>query len=110
MARHDLAALRRAAGLSQEGLAELLHVDRTTAGRWEQGTSLPQPWNRRPLAGALGVSLGELDRLLAVPGGAGARWQDGAMERRPSIAWTSTTPPTTSAWLTMSEPSWATPT
>lgn len=86
MTRHDLAARRRAAGLSQEGLAELLQVDRTTVGRWEQGTSLPQPWNRRPLAGALGVSLGELDRLLAAPGGAGLRWQDDGMDRRTFLA------------------------
>ncbi len=51
-----------ALGLSQERLAQRLHVDRTTVGRWEQGTSTPQPWHRRPLANALRVTLDALGR------------------------------------------------
>ncbi|MFD3663918.1 helix-turn-helix domain-containing protein [Streptomyces sp. NPDC058659] len=55
---------RRALGYSQEKLAELLGVDRTTVGRWESGRVAPQPPQRRALAAALEVSLQELDILL----------------------------------------------
>ncbi|MFE9852523.1 helix-turn-helix transcriptional regulator [Streptomyces sp. NPDC005576] len=60
-----LAERRRALGYSQEKLAELLGVDRTTVGRWESGRVAPQPPQRRPLATALAVGLHELDALLA---------------------------------------------
>ncbi|MCN9241955.1 helix-turn-helix domain-containing protein [Streptomyces sp. RY43-2] len=59
-----LAGRRRALGYSQEKLAELLGVDRTTVGRWESGKVAPQPPQRRGLAAALEVSLQELDILL----------------------------------------------
>ncbi|MBK3556758.1 helix-turn-helix domain-containing protein [Streptomyces sp. MBT56] len=59
-----LAERRRALGYSQEKLAELLGVDRTTVGRWESGKVAPQPPQRRRLAVALEVSLEELDFLL----------------------------------------------
>jgi transcriptional regulator with XRE-family HTH domain len=82
-----LAARRLAAGLSQERLAERLHVDRTTVGRWEQGTSTPQPWHRRPLADAIGVTLDALDSLLAEgPEPRAEEWQDGDMDRRAFLA------------------------
>jgi transcriptional regulator with XRE-family HTH domain len=85
--RHELAARRRAAGLSQERLAQRLHVDRTTVGRWEQGTSTPQPWHRRPLAEALKVTLDMLDGLLATGSEPPAEWwQDGDMDRRTFLA------------------------
>uniref|UniRef100_A0AAU2VQD8 Helix-turn-helix domain-containing protein n=1 Tax=Streptomyces sp. NBC_00008 TaxID=2903610 RepID=A0AAU2VQD8_9ACTN len=62
-----LAERRRTLGYSQETLAELLGVDRTTVGRWESGKVAPQPPQRRSLATALEVSLQELDALLAPP-------------------------------------------
>ncbi|MFD5027160.1 helix-turn-helix transcriptional regulator [Streptomyces sp. NPDC058373] len=60
-----LAKRRRAMGYSQEKLAHLLGVDRTTVGRWESGRISPQPPQRRRLANALELSLDELDCLLA---------------------------------------------
>jgi transcriptional regulator with XRE-family HTH domain len=58
-----LAAKRRAAGYTQESLAERLGKDRTTIGRWERGEVEPYAWNLPPLAEALGVTLEELDAL-----------------------------------------------
>ncbi|MFD3814059.1 helix-turn-helix transcriptional regulator [Streptomyces rubiginosohelvolus] len=62
-----LAERRRALGYSQEELALLLGVDRTTVGRWENGRVYPQSPQRRGLAAALEVSLEELDALLVPP-------------------------------------------
>ncbi|MFQ6195017.1 helix-turn-helix domain-containing protein [Streptomyces sp. NPDC000405] len=61
----SMAERRKALGYSQEQLAELLGVDRTTIGRWESGRSTPQPPQRPSLADALEVSLTELDAFLA---------------------------------------------
>ncbi|MFF2021299.1 helix-turn-helix transcriptional regulator [Streptomyces sp. NPDC058171] len=58
---------RRALGYSQEKLAQLLGVDRTTVGRWESGRGIPQPLQRPGLAAALDVGLDELDALLNQP-------------------------------------------
>jgi len=63
--RRRFAARRRAVGLSQEQLAEVLHVDRSTVGRWESGETEPQPWVRPRLARALQVSADDLEGLLA---------------------------------------------
>jgi transcriptional regulator with XRE-family HTH domain len=62
--RHRLTQRRLAVGLSQEGLADVVHVDRKTVGRWEAGRGEPQPWMRPRLARALKVSLDDLDDLL----------------------------------------------
>ncbi|MFE7400124.1 helix-turn-helix transcriptional regulator [Streptomyces sp. NPDC057557] len=62
-----LAERRRTLGYSQEKLAELLGVDRTTVGRWESGRIAPQPPQRRSLAVALEVTLSGLDALLTQP-------------------------------------------
>ncbi|MER6250724.1 helix-turn-helix transcriptional regulator [Streptomyces sp. NPDC001584] len=59
-----LAERRKALGYSQETLAGMLGVDRTTVGRWESGRIEPQPLQRRGLAIALEVGLQELDALL----------------------------------------------
>jgi transcriptional regulator with XRE-family HTH domain len=64
--RERLAQRRRALGLTQEQLAELLGVDRITVYRWEHGDSEPLPWMRPKLARALKVSAGRLEELLAV--------------------------------------------
>ena len=62
-----LGAARRAAGHTQESLAELLGVDRTTVARWERGTRHPHPWFRPKLAAALHVSQDRLAVLLFDP-------------------------------------------
>jgi transcriptional regulator with XRE-family HTH domain len=65
--RFRFAERRKSVGLSQEGLAEALSVDRSTVVRWESGESEPQPSIRRRLARVLGVSTDELTGLL-MPG------------------------------------------
>lgn len=62
--RTPLAAVREAAGYTQESLAVAVKVERTTIGRWERGVQSPQPWQRSRLARVLQVSLEELDDLL----------------------------------------------
>lgn len=66
--RRCFARARRAAGYTQEGLAEYLGVDRTTVARWEAGEYEPQPWLRFKIARALRVSIERLDELLAESG------------------------------------------
>jgi transcriptional regulator with XRE-family HTH domain/tetratricopeptide (TPR) repeat protein len=63
--RLGLVAARKAAGLSQERLAERLGVERSTVQRWEAGHSTPQPWHRPRLATVLGISHDKLAELLA---------------------------------------------
>jgi transcriptional regulator with XRE-family HTH domain len=63
--RHRLAQRRKAVGLSQEALAEVMGVDRSTIVRWERAATEPQPWHRPRLARALKVSIEELAALLA---------------------------------------------
>jgi transcriptional regulator with XRE-family HTH domain len=62
--RPRLAARRRAAGFTQESLAERLSVDRSTVARWEAGDTEPQPWLRQKLAEALGISTDDVAALL----------------------------------------------
>ena len=69
--RPQLSAARKAAGHTQESLAEALGVDRTTVVRWEAGETDPQPWVRPQLSRALQVSRAELASLLGAPGNAG---------------------------------------
>ena len=57
-----IAALRKAAGLSQEALAAKLGVSRQAIGKWEADASLPGLDNLHQLARELGVSI---DALLA---------------------------------------------
>ncbi|MFF5230695.1 helix-turn-helix transcriptional regulator [Dactylosporangium sp. NPDC000521] len=65
MRRRALAQRRKDVGLSQERLAEVLRVDRSTVVRWERAETSPQPCYRPGLAEALEVSIEELARLLA---------------------------------------------
>jgi DNA-binding XRE family transcriptional regulator len=63
--RHSFAQARKAAGYTQESLAERLGVDRTTVARWEAGEHEPQPWLRPRIAEAFGLSLCECNELLS---------------------------------------------
>jgi transcriptional regulator with XRE-family HTH domain len=63
--RHRLAQRRKTVGLSQERLAEVVGVDRSTVVRWERAETEPQPWHRPHLAAALKLSVEELAALLA---------------------------------------------
>lgn len=62
--RIRLAQRRKAAGYSQEKLAERLRVERSTVVRWESTETEPQPWVRPKLAAALKITAGELQELL----------------------------------------------
>jgi transcriptional regulator with XRE-family HTH domain/tetratricopeptide (TPR) repeat protein len=71
--RERLAQRRKALGLTQEDLAALLKVERSTVVRWERGETEPLPWLRPRLARALRVSADRLAELLddtGRPGGA----------------------------------------
>lgn len=64
MRRQKLADARKAAGRTQEEVAEQIDIDRTTIGKWERGESTPHPNQRPAYADALAISLHELDQLL----------------------------------------------
>jgi tetratricopeptide (TPR) repeat protein/transcriptional regulator with XRE-family HTH domain len=63
-ARRRLAERRKALGLTQEALADLLGVERTTVVRWERGETAPAPPIRPRLARALRVPSDRLEELL----------------------------------------------
>jgi transcriptional regulator with XRE-family HTH domain len=67
--RQGLAQRRKAVGFSQEALAGVLDVERSTVVRWELGETEPLPWIRPKLARALGVSVDQLDGLLGIEPG-----------------------------------------
>lgn len=60
MLHENLQALRKAKGLSQEELAERVHVVRQTVSKWEKGLSVPDADVLIRLAEALGVSVSAL--------------------------------------------------
>lgn len=62
--RYRLAQRRKVLGFSQERLAELLGVERSTVVRWEGAETDPQPWHRFKIADALQVTLGQLEEML----------------------------------------------
>ncbi|MFI5908770.1 helix-turn-helix transcriptional regulator [Dactylosporangium sp. NPDC051541] len=74
--RYRLIERRKAVGLSQERLAEIVGVDRSTVVRWERADTTPQPWHRPRLADALKVSIDELAELVADVGEPPARLDD----------------------------------
>lgn len=57
---------RRSAGLSQEQLAEILHMSRQAISKWETGESVPDVEKLREICGVFGVSA---DELLGLDGG-----------------------------------------
>jgi tetratricopeptide (TPR) repeat protein/transcriptional regulator with XRE-family HTH domain len=70
-ARRRLAGRRKALGLTQEALANLMGVERSTVVRWERGDTVPLPWMRPRLARALRVSAEQLGELLTPSAAAG---------------------------------------
>jgi len=62
--RTALAAARKAAGYTQEQLAAVLHVERSTVLRWEAGRHAPVPYLWPKLAHVLGISRDQLKALL----------------------------------------------
>jgi DNA-binding XRE family transcriptional regulator/tetratricopeptide (TPR) repeat protein len=62
--RRSFTRARKAAGYTQEGLAEHLGVDRTTVARWEAGKNEPHPWQRPKIADAFGLPLCECNQHL----------------------------------------------
>lgn len=60
MLGENIKALRKAKGLSQQELAERLHVVRQTVSKWEQGLSVPDSDLLVRLAEALEVTVAEL--------------------------------------------------
>ncbi|MGW4591893.1 helix-turn-helix domain-containing protein [Amycolatopsis thermoflava] len=65
--RTGLARARKAAGHTQERLAQLLGIDTSTVARWESGQSEPSPHRRPMLARLLMVSREQLEELLREP-------------------------------------------
>jgi transcriptional regulator with XRE-family HTH domain len=63
--RQRLAEIRKAAGYTQEGLAEALGVERSTVVRWERAETQPQPWHRPHLSRLLGITAAVLAEVLA---------------------------------------------
>lgn len=63
--RVALVKVRKAAGFTQEALAEALHVDRSSVIRWEAGRYSPVPYLWPKLAKLLGVTRERLQELLA---------------------------------------------
>ena len=61
----QVATYRRAAGWSQEHLAEMVKVARETISRLERGATIPSLKTLETIASALGVTLGD---LVAPPG------------------------------------------
>lgn len=60
MLKDTIKKLRTEQGLSQDELAERVHVVRQTVSKWERGTSVPGADSLVALARALGVSAAEL--------------------------------------------------
>jgi transcriptional regulator with XRE-family HTH domain len=64
--REALVSARKAVGLTQEQLADVMRVDRSTVIRWEAGDYAPLPFQWPKLARVLGRSADELRELIDV--------------------------------------------
>ncbi|MFD0561793.1 helix-turn-helix transcriptional regulator [Kitasatospora saccharophila] len=93
--RARLAAWREAAGLTQEGLAAKLGIERSTVYRWESDRSTPRPWQIPLLAEALGRGKREVAEVVGQPAAEGDEQggprAPGSLHRtlRAGSAWTS---------------------
>lgn len=56
----NIADKRKKTGFSQEKIADILHVDRSTVAKWETGKSLPRGKTLIKLAVVLGCTVDEL--------------------------------------------------
>lgn len=65
MRRQRIIEARKAAGKTQEQVAQEVGVDRTTIGSWERGETTPHPQQRSSFAESLGVTLTELAAMLS---------------------------------------------
>ena len=54
---HNIAVYRKRAGMSQEDLAERLHVSRQTISKWESGLGYPETEKLLSISKELNVSL-----------------------------------------------------
>ena len=64
-----LQELRKSRGLTQEELAELVHVSRTAVSKWESGRGYPSIDSLKELSGCFSVSIDELlsgEKLLSL--------------------------------------------
>ena len=68
MLQENLRALRKARGLSQEDLAQRLHITRQTLSKWENGLSVPDAQLLLRLAEILEVSVAQLLEGSSEPG------------------------------------------
>ncbi|WP_169526855.1 helix-turn-helix transcriptional regulator [Sciscionella marina] len=62
--RRGLAARRAGLGYTQERFAEVVGVERSTVWRWESGAVVPLPEQCSRIRAVLGLTPGELDKLL----------------------------------------------
>ncbi|KOV83119.1 helix-turn-helix transcriptional regulator [Nocardia sp. NRRL S-836] len=79
--RKALAARRKAAGYTQEQLAELLGVSVGTIGRWERGENVPEPLLQPRLAKAIGLTTKEAADLLLPANGDDPDLDDAGRDR-----------------------------
>ena len=68
----NIRRLRESAGMSQEGLAEILGIDRSAVAQWETGRTNPRLADLPAIAAALGCEIDELLRTQTQEGGASA--------------------------------------
>lgn len=92
--RHRLIRARKAAGFTQEALAEALGTDPRTVRNWESGKSEPTPYKRPKLARLLDVTRSQLDALLTderpgelLPAASALRPKGAAPEDDEAAAW-----------------------
>ena len=78
--------LRKRQGLSQEALAEKLHVSRQTVSRWETGSALPDAGNIVQLSRLFGITADETAAPLRRQGEAQPRQRTGGGRGSPSAS------------------------
>ena len=88
MLKDTIKKLRTEQGLSQDELAERVHVVRQTVSKWERGTSVPDADSLVALARALGVSAAELlgESAMVEKKPDDLAWETSLLDER-SIAW-----------------------